>query len=434
MTTTRRTFLQHSATLALAAQFPAILRATPALDAAAAAAERCHAEIWRRLVDTYDIVLDYTDLDGSYERATPEECRLGKPNALGWWTPIENGAMFNGQYIDAAILRAQRTGAAADKAKARRLVEGMLRLASIGEVKGFVGRGFATDGKTSYPMGSNDQTGPWFYGLYRYIQSGLADAPLRARIVAKMTEVADVLERTAWRMPAAEPFKFRGSFAEPGWDGAPRLLFLQKAMHTLTGDMKWARHYERTLHQKGESKKHAVRTGLEACALGVASRPTVKMWTGSVSVACLRELWEMERDEKVRAQFARGLAVSAEFAATVLPQCREFANDGKSKFEGDWRKLLQFWKPQLTIAAAQEVAREQLAFKNRISPRRREEALFVREPAFAAWIVSLCPDRAVVARHRAAALETIAYYRYNALRYSQFFGVESAAERLRATA
>ena len=70
----------------------------------------------------------------------------------------------------------------------------------------------------------------------------------------------------------------------------------------------------------------------------------------------------------------------------------------------------------------------------RPAPRRREEALFVREPAFAAWIVSLCPDRAVVARHRAAALEIVAYYRYNALRYSQFFGVESAAERLRATA
>jgi hypothetical protein len=433
MTTTRRTFLQHSTALTLAAQFPAILRAAPALDAATAAAERCHAEIWRRLVDSHDVVLDYTDLDGSYDRATPEECRLGKPNALGWWTPIENGAMFNGQYIDAAILRTQRTADAADNAKARRLAEGMLRLASVSDVKGFVARGFATDGKTSYPMGSNDQTGPWFYGLYRYVRSGLADAPLRARIVAKMTEVADVLEQTAWRMPAAEPFKFRGSFAEPGWDGAPRLLFLMKAMLTLTGDAKWARHYERTLHEKLESKKQTARTGLEACALGVESRPNKKMWTGSVSVVCLRELWELERDEQVRAKFAQGLAASAEFAATVLPQCRDFANDGKSKFEGDWRKLLPFWKPQRSIAEAEAVAREQLAFKNRISPRRREEALFVREPAFAAWIVSLCPDLAVVARHRAAALETIAYYRYEGLRYSQFFAVESAAERLRKT-
>jgi hypothetical protein len=57
----------------------------------------------------------------------------------------------------------------------------------------------------------------------------------------------------------------------------------------------------------------------------------------------------------------------------------------------------------------------------------------VREPAFATWIVALCPDRAVVARHRAAALKTIAYYRYEGLRYSQFLAVESATERLRQT-
>lgn len=25
---------------------------------------------------------------------TPEECREGRPNALGWWAPNENGAMF----------------------------------------------------------------------------------------------------------------------------------------------------------------------------------------------------------------------------------------------------------------------------------------------------------------------------------------------------
>jgi len=29
--------------------------------------------------------------------------QAGKPNALGWWAPIENGAMFNGLYMDAAV-------------------------------------------------------------------------------------------------------------------------------------------------------------------------------------------------------------------------------------------------------------------------------------------------------------------------------------------
>lgn len=429
---TRRSFLRNSVTAVVAAATcPAILRAAPAHDAAFAAAEKSHIEVWRRLIDDHDVLLDYTDLDGRYDRATPEECRAGKPNALGWWTPIENGAMFNGQYLDAAILRAQRTGAEADRAKAHRLVEGLLRLASFGEIVGFVGRGFATDGRTTFPMGSNDQTGPWFYGLHRYVRSGLADAARRTRIVAKMKEVADVLEQTGWRMPAAEPFKFRGSFAESGWDGAPRLLFVMKVMHALTGDLKWARHYARALHEYVE-RRSGEHTRLETCALGVASRPKQVMWTGSVSVACLRELWEMEDDPAVRARFAAGLAASAEFAATILPKCRGFDLDGKSRFEGDWRKLLPFWKPQRSIADAEEVAREQLSFMNRISPRRQEEAQYVREPAFAAWIVSLCPDRGLITRHLGEALSTIGYYRYDGLRYSQFFPVESAAERLRA--
>jgi hypothetical protein len=415
--------------LAAAAQFPSILRAAPALDAAAKAAEDCHAEIWRRFIDPYDVLLDYTNLDGRYDRATPEECRLGKPNALGWWTPIENGAMFNGQYMDAAILRAQRTGAESDKAKARRIAEGLLHLANAGEVKGFVARGFATDGRTSYPMGSNDQTGPWFYGLWRYAQSGLADPGLRGRVVARMTEVADVLEQTTWRMPAAEPFRFRGSFNESGWDGAPRLLFLLKAMHALTGDAKWANHYAKALGEIGE-RKNSVHTRLETCALGVESRPSKKMWTGSVSVACLRELWELERDEKVRAKFAQGLAASAEYAAGVMPERREFDNDGKSKFEGDWRKLLPLWRPQRSIEDATEIAAKQLKLKHTLSPRRREEATSVREPIYAAWIVTLCPDRALVARHRALVMDTITYYRYTGLRYSQFFPAESAWWRL----
>ena len=154
------------------------------------------------------------------------------------------------------------------------------------------------------------------------------------------------------------------------------------------------------------------------------------MWTGSVSTACLRELWELERDPAIRAEYAKGLTASAEFAAGVLPTRAGFDNDGKSRFEGDWRKLLPLWRPQPGISDAQEVAAQQLELKHTLSPRRREEAKFVREPAFAAWIVTLCPDTVVVTRHRQAITDTIAYYRYPALRYSQFFAVESAWWRL----
>jgi hypothetical protein len=175
-------------------------------------------------------------------------------------------------------------------------------------------------------------------------------------------------------------------------------------------------------------------TRLEACRRGLEGRETPAAWTGSVSVACLRELWELETDPNLRSAFAQGLAASAAFVADKLALRHEFDNDGTSYFEGDWRKLNAMWRPQQTPTEANELAREQLNWINKQSPRRREEMKLVRESAFAAWIVSLCPDRKIVARHRAEAFETLAYYRYDRLRYSQFFPVESAWYRLRTVA
>ena len=71
--------------------------------------KQAHTEIWRRFIDQHGIMIDFAALDGSVSLPTPDECREGKPNALGWWTPIENGAMFNGMYMDAAVNRWKET-------------------------------------------------------------------------------------------------------------------------------------------------------------------------------------------------------------------------------------------------------------------------------------------------------------------------------------
>lgn len=115
----RRTFLAS----ALAAAASSVLRgqACEAADAAASV-QQAHSEIWRRFIDKHDVMLDFTELDGSVDLPTPEECREGKPNALGWWSPIENGAMFNGMYLDGMVNRWRHTKSAEDAAKARRLM------------------------------------------------------------------------------------------------------------------------------------------------------------------------------------------------------------------------------------------------------------------------------------------------------------------------
>jgi hypothetical protein len=209
---------------------------------ASSAAQQAHSELWRRFIDPYGIMIDFADMNGKVSLPTPEECREGKPNALGWWSPIENGAMFNGLYMDAAVNRWKRTQSAEDAAKARKLMEGLLLLNSISEVKGFVGRGVSTDGRSHYPMGSNDQTMPWFLGLWRYWESGLATDAEKAKIAKHLTDTAEEIVRLGWKMPAEAPFGTRGTFNGFHFEETARMLFTMKMLHRVTSDAKWQRH------------------------------------------------------------------------------------------------------------------------------------------------------------------------------------------------
>jgi len=418
----RRAFL--AATLATAA--------APRLQSAdaATAAEIAHSEIWRRFIDAHGLMLDFADLDGSVSLPTPEECRQGKPNALGWWSPIENGAMFNGLYLDAALLRWRRTQSAEDGAKARRLMEGLLLLNSISDVPGFVGRGVSADGKSHYAMGSNDQTLPWFLGLWRYWESALATAAEKTRIARHLVTTAEAIERLGWKMPAEPPFGTRGSFEGFHFEEVSRKLFVLKLLHAVTGEARWWELYEQELAARGGDKNLSKR---EICADGMVFWYSPRHnWTSCAAVGALRGLWELETDASLKAAYAAGLAASARLAAETLPLALQFDNADTSRFEMNWRVMNAEWRPQTTEQEAQELAQAQLRHFLKQAPRRGRETAFVREPTAAAWIVTLCPDPAVVAPHRAAVERVIAHYDYARLYYSQFFWVEAAWERLQA--
>lgn len=423
----RRSFLHTTvATAAGAAFFPRTIFAADA----ASAVEQAHSEIWRRFIDKFGVMIDFTALDGSVDLPTPEECREGKPNALGWWSPIENGAMFNGLYMDAAVNRWRHTKSADDAAKARRLMEGLLLLNSISDVRGFIGRGVSTDGKSHYPMGSNDQASPWFLGLWRYLDSGLATEDERKRIIAKVADTTNAIVDLKWAMPAEPPFNRRGSFAGFTFDSAPRLLFVCKMMHAITGDAKWDAMYRAALSERGGDEKLS---RLEVCERGMVFHyAKYHSWTSCTCVGALRALWEMEKDDAVRAAFARGLQASADLAFKSLPMAEKFDNADTSHFETDWRaSMLPLWKPQQTEQEAQDLAHAQLKEFMKTAPRRGKETEFVREPTAAAWIVTLAPDAAILKQRAADVERIIAHYDYAKLYYSQFFWVEGAWWRLK---
>lgn len=423
----RRTFLAST----LAASAGAAPAPAPVHADAATAVQQAHGELWRRFIDRHGVMIDFTDLDGQVNYPAPEECRLGKPNALGWFQPIENGAMFNGLYLDAAVNRWRHTRATEDAGKARRLLAGLLLLNSISEVKGFVGRGVSTDGKSHYPMGSNDQTLPWYYGLWRYWQSDLATPAEKERIRRHLVETTEVILKLGWRMPAEPPYHTRGSFAGFTLGAAERQLFVLKILHTITRDAKWDARYRVALDQRGGKDNRSRR---EICARGmVFEYAKTHNWTSCCEVAALRGLWEMETDPRLKADFARGLRASAELAAQSLPLAARFDPRDRSPFSQDWRKaMLPLWKPQANETEAQALAERQLRAFLKSSPGRNRETAFIREPASAAWIVTLCPDTALVKEHATAIERVIRRYDYRTLYYCTFFWVEAAWWRLRA--
>jgi hypothetical protein len=396
---------------------------------AVSAVEQAHRELWRRFIDRHGIMVDFTALDGSVSLPTPDECRDGKPNALGWFQPIENGAMFNGLYMDAAINRWRRTREAADAEKARRLMEGLLFLNTVSDVPGFVARGVSNDGRAHFPMGSNDQTAPWLYGLWRYWESSLATPEEKRRIARHLVNTVEAIMKLGWRMPAEPPFGTRGSFEGFHFEEVSRKLFTLKMLHAVTGELKWDALYRSELGRRGGEHGSTKR---DVCGAGMKFfYANTHNWTSCAGVAALRGLWELENDLDLKASYARGLAASAKLAAESLPLAAQFDPRDNTAFNPDWRAaMMPLWMPQTNEAAAVKLAEAQLREFGKISPRRHREAAFIREPASAAWIVTLCPDAVLVHEHRAAIEEMIARLDYTRLHYATFFWVECAWWRL----
>lgn len=394
--------------------------------------DSAHAEIWKRFVDPYNIVLDYTALDGSIIRPTPEECRELKPSALSWGVPSEDGPMFNGLYLDAMCSCWKLTHNQEDLANAKRLVDGLIFLASVSDTPGFIARGVATDGKTTYPMGSNDQTTPWIYGMWRFMNDGLANEQEREQLTNIMLEVITALEQSDWKMPCSgPPSKYRGDLLLPSWEGAPRILFVMKAMHQLTGQSKW---HDRYLETANANLNNDGLTRLEVCRKGLVFDPNQgarHSWTGSVGVSVLRALWEMETDPHLKSVYEQGLKSSAELCAGSLSLIDRFDVDGTEHFENDWHVMNSVWKPQHSEADAVAVANAGLRAQSKASPRLHLEKDYMREPCFAAWVITLCPDQAFVRSQRPAIEKVITHYKFDRLHLSQFFPLESAWYRLR---
>lgn len=132
----------------------------------------------------------------------------------------------------------------------------------------------------------------------------------------------------------------------------------------------------------------------------------------------------------MREAYARGLEASAVLAMESLPLAQQFKHEDPRPFDADWRKLNATWVPQATEKDAQALAEAQSKDLNKMAPRRPMEFNAVREPVFAAWIVTLATDQALLKQRRAQVEAVLGHYHCDQLYYSQFFPIESAWWRL----
>ncbi|WP_050028394.1 hypothetical protein [Verrucomicrobium sp. BvORR034] len=387
-------------------------------------AEAAHAEIWRRFVTAdHGTLLHYAGLNGEVVLPTPEDCEAARPNGMSWSTPIEDGPFFGGLYLAALCQRWQvlRTPEAAKSA--RRIAGGLVKLAKVGQTPGFVARGLASDGRSHYPASSEDQFFPWLYGLWHFVKSDLPSETEKREVHALMEKHVLAVEEHQWRVPCDPPaFGFRGDFLRPKATDAARLLFIHRIMHTLTGQERWRLRY-RELAQEKVGK--VPRSRLEWCAAGLALDPPEVgesfLWTSSMSQAALRTLWKTEEDPQWKKAYAQGLSATARAAVPHLARRYKYRRDNKSTFDIDWRFLNQHWIAQADCDAAIQLARTQLPKWAEHSPRSPWEDDCMREPLFAAWMISLSADDDVMAETYSRVTELLSTYEWGGLYTSLFF-------------
>ena len=395
------------------------------------AIEQANQQLWSKFIDQYGIIYDFVG-----DLPTPEDCRLGRPNAIGWWSPIENGPFFTGLYLTAACERARISGSKTDKEKARLLADGLLKCASVSDVKGFIVRGIGTDGQCHYPLGSVDQTIPWYLGLYSYLMSDIPTSEHRQLVMNKIQEVTSVLESLDWKLPCDGDFKgeFRGDIKSNNYLEITTYMFVLRMMYQLFQDPIWLERYQNALlesprgsvEHSGELKSSRI----ELCAVGYRIDSLVfrskefdksQLWIYVKNQMTLSHLISMEDNEKVKTYYSLGLKQNAKNALEVIGEYQNFMNDDNKVFgHANWKEGYPDWFPQKTQADAERLAG--MGDREKLGERKYYERKFMTNPLAAAAIIALADydsNREIIER-------VICHYDYTELNLSEFFFAEIA--------
>ncbi|MBU2904002.1 hypothetical protein KO529_04330 [Arenibacter algicola] len=385
------------------------------------AVEQANIELWGKFIDKYGIVNDFVG-----QRPTAFDAKLSRPNAFGWWTPIEDGAFFTGMYLIAACERAKSTRLDVDRDKARILAQGLLKLSSVSDIPGFISRGVSTDGVTHYPNGSNDQTIPWFYGLYHYLKTDIPSIKESEIIKSKLIEVVNAIRLNNWQFPSDGLFtgKSRDDLKDDRFLEVPCYLLLLRCMYELTGDISWLNWYQNALNEAPEGGS-LIRADI--CAQGIAYDQDMwgdrrdYLWIYVMKQASLVELAKLEKNRYIRSKFLDGINSNRTFVMEYAKEFTKFDNNDKKTFGNkEWREVYADWYPQFTIDEAINVSK--LSNKDKIGQRKGYEKVYMTSPLSAVSIIALAGN----SKDCELIDKIISHYDYSKLYLSEFFYAEFA--------
>lgn len=393
--------------------------------------QEVHSTIWGRFIDKNNIMLDYTDQEGKISLPTPDECEKNQPDALGWWSPIENGGFFNGDYMLGllaayrfAVQSGKETEAQKRKTEIRRLLQGLLLIQDVCEVDGCICRGVGSDGYSHYPGSSDDQISPWLLALDAYMESGIPSEREIEVCRSHVLRQLNGLYENNWTVPGDRPGGERGSYIKrPGlyeaWLGSVHLL---TALHI----------YEKVAPEKnGIFMKYWKASFFDGMSLKeVLERGFLKIcgnsaWYLSHSCYALRTFLKRPEPE-VQEICKKSLRNVAEMYLCLLPRWREYIPN--QLFDPDWRKMLVAWEPQKSCTEAAQLACREMGslWHWKISPAIGMEKRTILDSCAAMWLVMISQEEDFIKLAMDELQNAASVIPWSKLHYAGLFFAENA--------
>lgn len=356
-----------------------------------------HKKVWERFIRMPEgHLLDYAGYGGEVIYPSAEECRTSNPNALGWWTPIENGAFFGGLYAYALIKEYNRFPNEQTKKEIEILMNGLYLLEEVGKVDGFIARGVADDGVSHYLFSSDDQLLPWVRAVYAYSKSNVCTDKKDAK--KRLLRVLCAIRSYGWNIPTDIDGFFRGNpmTQHSDWRNVTSLLQLAAILADLTKDAEdWA-FFEKIAD---EIPPGGAVTRTEIASYGYA--PDMISFLGTKQTwICLGNHLGLEilaeLDKKRSELYLCGMRQNGAAALGVISDMNKYDNSHEG-FDINWRRLCaryEDWNndPKRAVSIAMK---EWELLNSEVAPHKNQENHVLGNALFASWVAVTSPDTRV---------------------------------------